>query len=91
MIHYSQLKISPIRTFNEGGQKVGVQLPSVEMIHVPSGCSVIIKDGRSQGEVRRLAEEALEYVLLGLRWHAADLEREIEIPALAKGTNQKGS
>lgn len=76
MIHPSQLRIS-VPTRVKGGQQVGVPRPSVTVEHITSGCVVTVKDGRSQGECKRLAEEALEYVLLGLRWHSVDLEMDI--------------
>lgn len=76
MIHPSQLRIT-VPSRQKGGQHVGLSLPTVTVEHIASGCVVTVKDGRSVSECKRLAEEALEYVLLGLRWHSVDLEMDV--------------
>jgi len=76
MIHPSQLRIVVTRP-KEGGQQAGLSMPSITVKHLPTGCVVTVNDGRSQMECRTLAIEALEYVLLGLRWKKEELEMEI--------------
>lgn len=73
MIHETQLKIQTPNRRIPGGQNVGCPSPSIEVTHWPSGCSITIRNGRSNHQVKEVALEALEYALLSMGEKPEDL------------------
>ena len=60
------------RPHYQGGQHVGVSIPSVQVTHLPTGLMAFSESERSQQKNLRVAMAMIEYGLAEIGWKEAD-------------------